>query len=61
MVGHGKVNMEPNAFAVVAAITSDTQWEDDSARGEAEHFRAVELNNVERLGRTISCSIRCFR
>jgi hypothetical protein len=61
MVGHGKVNMESNAFAVVAAVTSDTQREDDSTRGEAEHLRAVELNNVEGLGRTIGRSICCFR
>jgi hypothetical protein len=57
MIGHGEVNMESNAFAVMAAVTSDTEWEDDSARGEVEHFWTVELNYVEWLNCTISGSI----
>lgn len=57
VIGHGKVNMETNSLAVVTTVTSDTKWKDNSARGEAEDFRAIELNDVERLGRTIGRSI----
>jgi hypothetical protein len=60
VVGHGKVNVEANALAVVTTVTSNTQWEHDSTRGKAEHFRAIKLNDVERLSGAISGGIGCL-
>ena len=57
MVGHGKVNMEPNSFPVVATVAGDTEGKDHGARGETQHFRTIELNDVERLSGTIGRSI----
>jgi len=60
VVGHGKMNMEPNSLAVMTTVTSDPQWKHNSARGEAEHFRTIKLNDVERLSCTIGrriCSL----
>lgn len=57
MVGHGKVNMEPNSFPVVATVAGDTKGEDNGAGGETQHFRTIELNDVERLSGTIGRSI----
>ncbi len=60
VVGHGKVNVEANALAVVTTITSNPQWEHDSTRRKAEHFGAIELNDVERLSGAISGGIGCL-
>ena len=60
VVGHGKMDMEPNSLAVVTTVTGDTQREDNGTRREAEHFRTVKLNDVEGLVCTIGCSIRSF-
>jgi hypothetical protein len=60
VVGHGKVNVEANALAVVTTVTSNTQREHDSTRGKAEYFGAIELNDVERLGGAISGGIGCL-
>lgn len=51
------MNMEPNSLAVVTTVTGDTQRKDNGTRREAEHFRTVELNNVERLSCAIGRSI----
>ena len=60
VVGHGKVNMETNALAVVTTVTSNTQWEHDGTRGKTEDFGAIELNNVERLSGAISGGVGCL-
>ena len=60
MVGHGEMNMEPNSLAVVTTVTGDTQRKDNGTRREAEDFRAVELNNIERLRCAIGRSICCL-
>jgi hypothetical protein len=57
VVGHGKVNMKPGSLPMVAAVASDTEGEDNGSRGEAQDFRTIELNDVERLSRTIGRSI----
>ena len=57
VVGHGEMNMEPNSLAMVTTVTGDTQRKDNGTRREAEHFRTVELNNVERLSCAIGRSI----
>jgi hypothetical protein len=57
VVGHGKVNMKSDSLPMVAAVASDTEGEDNGARGEAQDFRTIELNDVERLSRTIGRSI----
>jgi hypothetical protein len=57
MVGHGKVNMEPNSLPVVATVAGNTKGKDDGARGETQHFRTIELNDVERLSGTIGRGI----
>ena len=54
------MNVEANTLAVVTTITSDAQWEHDGTRGKAEHFRAIELNDVERLIGTTSGGIGRF-
>ena len=43
------MNVEANTLAVMTTITSDAQWEHDGTRGKTEHFRAIELNDVERF------------
>jgi hypothetical protein len=57
VVGHSEMDMEPNSLAVVTAVTGDTQWKDNGTRREAEHFRTVELNDVEGLSCAIGRSI----
>jgi hypothetical protein len=57
VVGHGEMNMEPNSLAVVTTVTGDAQWKDNRTRREVEHFRAVELNDVEGLSCAIGRSI----
>jgi hypothetical protein len=53
VVGHGKVNMKPNSLPVVTTVAGNTEGKDNGARGEAQDFRTIELNDVERLSRTI--------
>jgi hypothetical protein len=60
MVGHGEMNMEANSLAVVTTITGDTQRKDNGTRREAEHFRAVELNDIKGLSCAIGRSICCL-
>jgi hypothetical protein len=57
MVGHGKVNMEPNSLPVVATVAGDAKGKDNGARGETQHFGTIELNDIERLSGTIGRSI----
>lgn len=57
MVGHGKVNMEPNSLPVVATVACDTKGKDNCARGETQHLRTIELNDVERFSGAIGRSI----
>jgi hypothetical protein len=54
------MNVEANTLAVVTAVASDTQWEHHGTRGEAEHFGAIELNDVERLIRATSGGVGRF-
>ena len=60
VVGHGKVNVEANTLAVVTTVTSNTQREDNGTGGKAEHFGAIELNDVERLSGAISDGVGCL-
>ena len=53
MVGHGKVDMEPNSLPVVATVAGDAKGKDNGSRGETQHFRTIELNDVERLSGTV--------
>lgn len=57
VVGHGKVDMEPNSLPVVAAVAGDAEGKDNGAGGETQHFRTIELNDVKRLSGTIGRSI----
>jgi hypothetical protein len=57
VVGHGKVDMETNSLPVVATVARNAEGKDNGARGEAQHFRTIKLNDVERLSRTIGRSI----
>lgn len=57
MIGHGKVNVEPNSLPVVATVAGDAEGKDNGAGGETQHFRTIELNDVERLSGTIGRSI----
>lgn len=57
VIRHGKVNMEPNPFPMVATVAGDTEGKDNRAGGKTQHFRAIELNDVERFSGTICSSI----
>ena len=61
VVRHGEVNMKSDSLPMVAAVASDTEGKDNGARGEAQDFRTIELNDVERLSHTIGCSIGGLR
>ena len=57
VVRHGKVNMESNPLPVVATVAGDAKGKDNGAGGKTQDFRAIELNDVERLSGTIGRSI----
>ena len=43
------MDVEANSLAVVTTVASDAEREHDGTGGKAEHFRAIELDDVERL------------
>jgi hypothetical protein len=57
VVRHGKVNVEPNPLPVVATVAGNAEGKDNGAGGKTQHFRTIELNDVERLSGTIGRSI----